>query len=590
MERIDIREVLQSKKPELFLNYPKFISNLLIVLLNNFLKIEEINEFLALKSDKKGLDFIDSIFDYFNYSYNLSTKDRKKIPSEGKLIIVANHPLGGLDGLALIKAVSEVRTDVKIVANDILQIFDNVSELILPLDVYSMSKKKEQLQNIEKALDDEQAVIIFPAGTVSRLTSRGIRDLKWMNGAVKLSRKLGAPIMPVFVEGRNSLTFYLSSLLNMNLGMLMLPRELFRKQNQCISLKIGDVIPGNTFKNSNLKTKLQTKLLYKHTYKIKNNEPDIFQTEKTIIHPIDKKTLKKELKKSALLGYTKDGKKIYLSEYITAPNILKEIARLRELTFRKVGEGTGKTMDMDIYDIYYKHIVLWDEDELEIVGSYRLGITKEILATHGVRGLYNASQFELSERFLEIVDDSLEVGRSFVQQKYWGSNALDYIWQGIGAFLSQNPDIKYLWGAVSLSDTYPEIAKALIISYYTKWYSGDTSLVKASNVYVTGKKFADEAEEILIGQDQIADFKNLKSALKSMGLSVPVLYRRYCDITEYGGSKFVSWCIDYNFNNAIDGLIMVDLEMLKDDVKKRYYTQKSFVNTSVNEKGELVLA
>src|SRR5690606_20297796 len=154
--------------------------------------------------------------------------------------------------------------------------------------------------------------------------------------------------------------------------------------------------------------------------------------------------LKIELNNSQILGNTFDGMKIYLVSYNNAPDIIKEIARLRELTFRKVGEGTGKTYDMDIYDIYYKHIVLWDEDELEIVGSYRLGITQEILNQYSKKGLYNASQFELSDTFIQYINDSLEVGRSFIQQKYWRSSALDYIWQGIGAYLSKNPQIKYL--------------------------------------------------------------------------------------------------------------------------------------------------
>jgi putative hemolysin len=357
----------------------------------------------------------------------------------------------------------------------------------------------------------------------------------------------------------------------------MLPQELFRKRNTNVKIKIGDIIPGNTFKNNNLKLKFQTKLLYQHTYKIGKDKKGIFNTEKTIIHPIDKKLLKIELNNSQILGNTFDGMKIYLVSYNNAPDIIKEIARLRELTFRKVGEGTGKTYDMDIYDIYYKHIVLWDEDELEIVGSYRLGITQEILNQYSKKGLYNASQFELSDTFIQYINDSLEVGRSFIQQKYWRSSALDYIWQGIGAYLSKNPQIKYLWGAVSISDSYPELAKALIVSYYKKWYSTEKYSVIPCLEYHIKKNNVVEVENILDSDNPDNDFKNLKMALKNMGLSLPVLYRRYTELTEYGGSQFVAWCVDVNFNNAIDGLIIVDLSKLKDDMKQRYYNQSSFV-------------
>lgn len=590
MEKINIREILQAKAPNLFYKYPDFAVNMAINFFQSFLKVDSINKFIGNAGHLIGFDFIEALFNELNFSYIMSSKDKLRIPSEGRLLIISNHPLGGLDGLALLKAISEVRKDVKVVANDVLQNLENLAELFLPLDVYSMTKQKNQIQGIENALAEEQAVIIFPAGKVSRLQAGGIKDLKWQNGAIRFSQKLGAPILPVFIEGRNSLSFYLGSLINNNIGMFMLPSELFAKRNSSIRIKIGDVIPGNTFKHNNLKVKVQTKLLYQHIYKVGQDKAGVFNTEKTIIHPIGKKILKAELNKSTLLGNTNDGMKIYLCQYESAPNLLKEIARLRELTFRKVGEGTGKTFDMDIYDLYYKHIVLWDEDELEVVGSYRLGLTKEILANYGAKGLYNSSQFHLTPRFLDMVQESLEVGRSFIQQKYWRSNALDYIWQGIGAYLSKNPHIKYLWGAVSISDTYPELAKALIVKYYEKWYLGDTHLIKANIDYSISKKIAAEAEQILIGENYINDFRNLKSALKNMGLSIPVLYRRYTDLTEYGGSRFISWCVDANFNNALDGLIVVDLSHLKMEVKERYYTQKSFKNTSVNSSGELVLS
>jgi putative hemolysin len=588
MEKINLKKILESKLPVLFNNYPDFVSSTAVNLISRFLKVADINKFLEKNSEKFGIDFIDSLFEELNFSYNMTTIDKLKIPSEGKLIIVANHPLGGLDGLALLKAISEVRKDVKVVANDVLNNLNNVSEFFIPLDVYSVNKQKNQIKSIENALLDEQAVIFFPSGKVSRLTASGIKDSKWKNGAIRFSNKLQVPILPVFIKGKNSFSFYAGSLINKNIGMFMLPQELFRKRNSSISIKIGDVIPGSTFKSNNLKIKIQTKLLQQHTYKLEKGQKGIFNTEKTIIHPIDKKILKQELNKSVLLGNTFDGMRIYLSEYEIAPNIIKEIGRLRELTFRKVGEGTGKTIDMDIYDLYYKHIVLWDESELEIVGSYRLGIVNDILAEYGPKGLYNSSQYTMTPKFLEQIENSLEVGRSFIQQKYWRSSALDYIWQGIGAYLSQNVDIKYLWGAVSISDSYPELAKNLIISYYTKWYKGDFSLVSPCLEFVQNKKNIEDVKSILIGDDYQKDLRNLKNALKNMGLSIPVLYRRYTDLTEYGGSKFVSWCVDVNFNNAIDGLILVDLSRLKDEVKSRYYTQKSFVANAVNEKGQLV--
>jgi putative hemolysin len=577
MEKIDIKQIIESKSPDFFNSRFKFFSKFILAIFDKFLHVKQINEVLFSNSQKYGIQFVDAVFEYLNFQFEISSKDMKNIPSEGKLVIVANHPLGGLDGLALIKVISEVRKDVKIVANDVLSKIKNIEELILPLDVYSIGAQKDQIKNIEKAILDEKAVIIFPSGIVSRLYFNGIHDSHWQNGAVKFCSKFESPVLPVFIDAKNSILFYLMSMINSKIGMFMLPRELFGKRNSFIKLKIGEVIPASAFKNSFLIPKIQSKLLKQHTYKIGKNNKGIFNTEKTIIHPIDSRQLKQELYKNRVLVNTFDGKIIYLVDYTSAPNVLKEISRLRELTFRKVGEGTGKTYDMDIYDIYYNHIVMWDNDNLEIVGSYRLGLTSDIIEKYGKKGLYNSSQFTLNDNFDDILNQSIEVGRSFIQQKYWRSNALDYIWQGIGAYLGDKPEIKYLWGAVSISDTYSELCKGLLISYYRKWYNGDNSLATSKNEYLLSRNVKENVQQILNSKDYIEDFKNLKTALKNNNYSIPVLYRRYTDLTEYGGTSFLSFCVDVNFNNSVDGLIVVDLSKLKVDFRNRYYGSKSFV-------------
>lgn len=586
MEQINLKEILNSKVPGFFDKYPKFFTSGVLNLLNRALHVDEINKVTSTYSDIYGLELIDRLFDYLNFSFYISSKERQKIPSEGRLIVVSNHPLGGLDGLALLKAVGEVRRDVKIVANDILLRLKNLSELFLPYDVYSFSTQKSNISRIEKSLQDEQAVIFFPAGKVSRLGLSGVRDSKWNNGALRFSQKFQAPILPMFVRGYNSVWFYLASIIHSRLGMFMLPHEFFNKKSVNITIKVGDAIPGFTFKNSKIKIKTQSKLLRDHTYKIGSDRKGIFTTEKTIIHPVPIKLIKRELKNAKMLGLTTDSKKIYLVDYANSHNILKEISRLRELTFRKVGEGTGRTQDFDPYDFYYKHIVLWDDDALEIVGSYRLGITGDIIKNYGIAGLYNSKQFELKESFMPILEDAIELGRSFIQQKYWRSNALDYIWQGIGAFLAEHPEIKYLWGGVSISDSYSELAKGLIVAYYKKWYLTDNDYATAINQYIIPKNVDSEINQILIGTTYTQDFAYLKESLKNLGFSIPVLYRRYTELTEYGGSNFIDFTIHPNFNNAIDGLIYVDLSKLKVDIRERYYSGKSFQKNSKNNQGQ----
>jgi putative hemolysin len=311
MEKINLKELIESKSPDFFNKRLDFFNNIILTFLNKFLHINQINEVLFANSQKHGIQFIDTLFEYLNFQFELSSKDLKKIPSEGRLIIVANHPLGGLDGLALIKAISEVRKDVKIVANDVLSKITTISDLILPLDVYSVSTQRLQLKCIEKAILEEEAVIFFPSGMVSRLHINGIHDRHWQNGAVKFSNKYESPVLPVYINARNSIMFYLLSLINSKIGMFMLPHELFGKKNSFIKLKIGEVIPANAFRNNSIKPKIQSKLLRQHIYKIGKNKPGIFNTEKTIIHPVESRLLKQDLMKCKILGNTFDENNLF---------------------------------------------------------------------------------------------------------------------------------------------------------------------------------------------------------------------------------------------------------------------------------------
>ncbi len=575
MQKIDLKEIIESKAPEFLDSIPEFLRGMVLSILNKILYIREVNNSLERFLDKKDFDFIDELFDYLDFSYNLSSSDKLRIPSEGRLIIVSNHPLGALDGLALLKAVGEVRKDVRIVANDILLSLPNLSNLFLPFDVFSVSSQKKYLSYIKGALENDEVIILFPAGEVSRLTLRGIKDRKWMAGAVKLAKTYNSPVLPFHIKARNSILFYLVSAIIDSMAIFMLAGQIFNKRGKTINLKAGNLIPAEVFSTETVKVPVLTKLLKRHVYRLGNNKSGIFKTVNTIIHPVDKKIIRKELNGSKLLGYTYDSKKIYLTDYEKTPNTIKEIARLREITFRKVGEGTGMKLDFDSYDAYYKHLVLWDEEELEIVGSYRIGICSEISAKKGIAGLYNSSLYSFTGEFNEILVKSIELGRSFIQQKYWRSSALDYMWQGIAAFLSEYPGVRYLFGAVSISNSYNPDAQAMIVYFYKKWYSHEKNLANATERYIVPKLQQEHLAGIMGSDNYEEDFKSLKTALKNFGYSVPVLFKKYTELCNYGGVKFMDFGRDNEFK-TIDGLMLLDLEEVKPEKRKRYYSAKSF--------------
>ena len=245
MNEINLENILEEKKIKLF-SGNKFLKSFTLKLLRKILHIGEINNFLKAKGDFYGIEFIDEIFEYLNFTFKISSSDIQNIPSEGRVIITANHPIGSLDSLALIKAISLVRKDIKIVANDILSAIDNISEFILPIDIEKSSFQRERIIAISKALEDENAVIIFPAGEVSRVKGLTIVDSKWNKSSISLSNKYHAPILPVFIQTKNSMLFYTLSIINKRLSIILLSHELFNKKNKHLEIKIGNPIPGES--------------------------------------------------------------------------------------------------------------------------------------------------------------------------------------------------------------------------------------------------------------------------------------------------------------------------------------------------------
>jgi len=383
------------------------------------------------------------------------------------------------------------------------------------------------------------------------------------------------------VKGRNSLLFYLISLLNKNLSTLLLPREIFKKKGKSIAIKIGNPIDSNkAFYHSSLSMKELSALLKKHVYRIGKNRKGIFKTYQTIVHPVPKTDLKKEFKKSLLLKKVDENIKIFLVDGNECPNIINEIGRLRELTFRSVGEGTWKKIDVDLFDTYYKQIVVWNDDNLDIMGAYRIGFCSELYAEYGISKIYTSSLFEYKTDFFPYLEQSIELGRSFIQEKFWKSNVLDYLWQGIGKAIEMTPGVKYLFGAVSISDYYSDTAKKMIVYYYSKWYKSNKIYAVSNNPLVLTKNELKDLKEMFDGNTKEKDYKILKNSLKIQGFSIPILFKKYTDLCREGGTVFLDFGVDKDFSHTVDGLILLDLSMLKEKKKERY-------GISVNERNSL---
>lgn len=576
---LNIEQSITDKFPA-FNQQSPMVRNSTLGILRKLTHEREINAFLAEHQGNRGIDFIDRIFDYFNFSYSISQRERNNIPAQGRVVIIANHPIGSLDGLALVRLVSEVRKDVKIVANDMLMAFEPLHELLLPLDNMTRAAYKQSYKNILQALNNNEAIIIFPAGEVSRASAKGIRDGKWQAGFLHFARKTQAPILPIFISAKNSLLFYSASMIFKPLATALLAHEMFNKHSAEIKFRIGEMIPHHALESDQLADKALIKRLKKYVYKIgkgkteKNNKPAVFVTEKTIAHPEDRAALKKELASAQLIGSTRDDHKMYLCTYHQHPAVLREVGRLREHTFRLVGEGTGSRRDLDKYDHYYRHLILWDEHKLTIAGAYRLGEAHKLIHTKGANALYTAELFQFQPELTPYLEQGLELGRSFVHPDYWGKASLDYLWQGLGAYLQHNPLVRYVFGPVSMSAHYPKELRDLLVFYYSRYYQKNTiqgdALAEGKHPHEIEEDKLIELQHRFAKLDSNQGFDLLQEEFKKHDCKIPVLFKQYASLYDEGGYHLLAFSVDSEFGNCVDGLFMGDLNAMKTAKRARY--------------------
>ncbi len=518
----------------------------------------------------QGIEFVEQVLNYFNFAYAVRDNEIERIPSTGRVVIIANHPIGSLDGLALIKLVRDIRPDVKVIANQLLMAVEPLHSLLLPVNNMSGGTERSRIDRISDHLAAEGALILFPAGEVSRLKPNGIRDCKWHGGFLRFAMNAKAPILPIYIDGRNSAMFYGASMIYKPLATMLLVQEMFNQKHKNIAMRIGEQIPYDSFAHLQLETQAKVKLFKKHLYRLAKDKSPLFKTQTAIAHPEDRILLKKAVEACPLLGETSDGKQIYLYQYQQSSPVLREIGRLREIAFRAVGEGSGQRRDIDQYDSYYEQLILWDKEDLEIVGAYRFANTAKVMAEKGLAGLYTASLFQFNPAMAPYLEQGLELGRSFVQPRYWGKRSLDYLWYGIGAYLKQNPGIRYLFGGVSLSNSYPKAARDLMVYFYSLYFRCPEQSAVPNIPYELPMDTMSQLQQHFSGDSYSQDFVQLKHLLANMGVSIPTLYKQYSELTEPGGVRFLAFGVDPDFADCVDGLVLVDMTKLKDNKKARY--------------------
>ncbi len=530
----------------------------------------------SLPAGERGVTFVDTLLQRLEVGVSLPELDRARVPADGPLIVVANHPFGALEGMVLAWMLGRVRPDFRIMANLILNRFPETRELFLPVDPFgraaSTGRNIAPLKNAIRWVRGGHCLGIFPAGEVASLNirKRSVLDPEWSPTIARLVRLTKAPVLPVYFKGANGALFHLLGLLNGHMRTAMLPREFLNKRRTTVLVAVGTPVPFKRLERCRTDAEC-IDFLRTRTYLLANRfnstgagSAMVSDTMQPVAPPGDPGALEDEilgLPQDALL--CENGRfAVLAAPGLDIPLSLAEIGRIREVNFRAVGEGTGMERDLDRFDTHYLHLVLWDRSQRKIAGAYRMGPTDHILNERGPCGLYTTTLFRYKKDFLRRIDPALELGRAFVDQPYRKSySPLMLLWKGIGTYVGRNPRYRILFGPVSISNTYHPFSRKFMVAFLKQHHRvAEPLLLKGARPRSAPRNWSRTPGGLrlrdLVAQCRtIEDVSGIVSELEGGKLGVPVLLRQYLKL----GGTLVTFNQDRMFCNALDGLILVDL-------------------------------
>ena len=556
----------------------------LATLLMEVMKLNDINEVFSKNEHFAGLEFVDKILETVGVSIDFDEEDLKNIPKTGGFIAIANHPYGGIEGLALVKLLCTVRPEAKVMVNFILKKIPNLSEFFVAVNPFENVQHSSSISGLKATFDllkSGTPLGIFPAGEVStfNLESQEVTDRLWHPVVGKLIAKAKVPVVPIYFHGNNGVLFNILSFIHPTLRTAKLPSEFLNKNGLKIKVRIGKPIKIEDVSYKNNTNRLLD-FLRARTYALGTSideEKKLFnpinlfkrkKTPETIIAETDRNLLVNEV---ATLDdfkvWEEKNYQVYITPTASIPNILREIGRLREITFREVGEGTNKKIDLDNYDIYYNHLFIWDRELENIVGAYRIGKGDEILNMLGRRGFYLSELFKIKEPFYPILRQGIELGRSWIRKEYQLKPLpLFLLWKGILKYLVDNPKYRYMIGPVSISNNFSKFSKSLIVDYITKNHF-DYELahyVKPKNKFKADLTPID-TDLLIENSETLKDLDGLIGDIETSHMKIPVLLRQYLNLN----GKIICFNIDPKFSDCLDGFLVVDLQQVPADVLEK---------------------
>jgi putative hemolysin len=568
-----------------------------------WLGIDRLNQtFAHCASAQSPAEFLRRAIDHTGYHCRLGVSDLSRIPRTGPLVVVANHPFGAIEGVVLSSMLLSIRPDVKVMANFLLGRIPQLRDLFIFVDPFgganAASVNVAPLRQSIRHLRAGGVLAVFPAGEVAHFDPRRrkITDPAWNPTVARIVRITQAPVLPVYFDGGNSALFNTAGLVHPRCRTALLARELYGRTDKQLDTRIGSPISFKRMENITQDHDL-TAYLRHRVFLLRHRKPQQALTAPTppvapagqepIISPIRPSLLAAEveaLPAGQMLVQEKDYQVIHASSE-QIPHLLREIGRLREITFRATGEGTGKAIDLDAFDRDYIHLFVWNTRTHEVVGGYRLGPTDRILPVKGKHGLYTHTLFSYKSQLLRQIMPALEMGRSFVRPEYQKAyQPLLLLWRGIGHYCVQHPRYRYLFGPVSISNTYNSVSKRLMIDFLKAHHTPHAlaAMVHPRHPFRAGRirGWDVEARSLFRDSDDVSD---LVSELEHDQKGLPVLLRQYLKL----GAKLLAFNVDHAFGDCVDGLIVVDLCKTEGRILERYMGKPGYRSFMANHQTQV---
>jgi putative hemolysin len=496
---------------------------------------------------------------------NVSAADLDTIPHSGPIIVAANHPHGLVDGLVLMAALRRVRPDIRVLTNQLLSRIPELRDCCLFVDPFdgpgAEARSRAGLRAAHLWLRRGGALIVFPAGEVAhaRRIDGGHADSPWKPAMGRLAVATSANVIPAFIRGDNSRAFYAASRIHPALRTLLLPRELLKKRGSSVTLRFGQSVQlEDVAGDASAVTAVVRQSVENLSLSPSSASTGTFTTD-PVAAEVAALPIEDHLVESGAY-------QVFCVRAEQIPATLHEIGRLRAVTYRAVGEGSDRALDLDRFDERYLHLFSWDRDRRRIVGAYRIGQTDRIIAEAGVNGLYTRTLFRYDERLIERMGaPALELGRSFVRTEYQKNyNALLLLWKGIGQFIARHPQYRLLFGPVSISTRYSDVSHQLLMSFLQQNHFAAEfgELVDAFHAPGVGSAPPDSSHM----PRTIDEVNGLVERAESDGKGMPVLLRQYLKLN----ARLIGFNVDPAFGEALDVLMIVDLATADSAILNRY--------------------